>query len=232
MYGTVWVFIGLLIALLILAIITRNKHLLRSAIIYVAVLMLFVVMFIGGIDLVRFLRDNVSLLFTGSSSGTGGGGSSASGNPVTSLVLMTAIIAGLAITVAVLLAVRKKLKPKHHRKADRRLQAADVISRTIKELQRGDDFRLAIIRCYRRFCRLLGEHGIRKQDILTPRELEALAFERFRLKKTSLDKLTLLFEEARYSPHEISGDNRAEAVMCLHAIKTELEKAEATAWQS
>lgn len=105
----------------------------------------------------------------------------------------------------------------------RRTGAAQAVLAAISELQLGGDVRAVILACYERFCYFLGARGIGEQDALTPRELEDLAVARLAVSQDSAESLTSLFEEARYSEHQLGGEDRDRAVRSLERIRADLE---------
>lgn len=104
-----------------------------------------------------------------------------------------------------------------------RAAAAEAVTATIQELELGGDVRAAILACFDRFCRLLGERGVREQASLTPRELESFAVRSLQVSEDSAEALTSLFEEARYSRHLLSEADRDRAVESLQRIRSSLE---------
>ena len=108
-------------------------------------------------------------------------------------------------------------------RARRRFEAAGVVTRTLLDLEAGEDFRTAVMACYQRMCSLLETRGVARQEALTPREIEGRALAELGLSQGSVDDLTGLFEEARYSDHEIGPAQRDRARDCLTAIRRELE---------
>ncbi|MFA5896178.1 MAG: DUF4129 domain-containing protein [Thermoplasmata archaeon] len=104
-----------------------------------------------------------------------------------------------------------------------RKAAAEAVTATIQEIEFGGDVRAAILACFERFCRLLGDRGIKEQAPLTPRELESLAVRGLQVSEDSADALTSLFEEARYSRHPLGEADRDRAVESLQRIRSSLE---------
>ena len=100
--------------------------------------------------------------------------------------------------------------------------ASDAVQEAIEELEVGGDVRAVILACFRRFCSLLGAHGITAQGALTPRELEDLAVERLRVSRDASGALTSLFEEARYSEHPLGEADRRRAIESLAGIRVAL----------
>ena len=105
----------------------------------------------------------------------------------------------------------------------RRSEAASAVRRTLLDLESGTDFRTAVMACYQRMCTLIAARGVSGQDVLTAREIEGLVLVELGLSQGSVDDLTNLFEEARYSAHEIGPGQRDRAVECLTSIRRELE---------
>lgn len=174
----------------------------------------------------------------GSLSRTGGAGQppspgGASGLPPfpTSTAFPIALFAFAAIIIAVYLfaassralpALLDAARSREPERARRRLEAAHVVTRTLLDLEAGGDFRTAVMACYQRMCSLLERKGVARQETLTPREIEGRALAELGLSQASVDDLTGLFEEARYSDHEIGPAQRDRARECLNAIRREL----------
>jgi len=104
-----------------------------------------------------------------------------------------------------------------------REEAAATVGEAILRIELGGDVRSAILLCFHRFSELLGARGIRDQDVLTPRELEAVAVDRLRVSADAAEDLTGLFEEARYSTHPLGEPARARALRSLERIRAGLE---------
>ena len=104
-----------------------------------------------------------------------------------------------------------------------REEAAATVGEVILRIELGGDVRSAILLCFHRFSELLGARGIRDQDVLTPRELEAVAVDRLRVSPDAAEDLTGLFEEARYSTHPLGEPARDRALRSLERIRAGLE---------
>lgn len=157
--------------------------------------------------------------------GPGGFGPGQSSDPPTGflilgIVVAAVFIAALAVQVAGFMrAMVRKTPPRE----TPRETAAKVVARTIQDLQAGGDYRAAVIRCYSELCALLATRGVRSQAALTAREIESEARRQLGLSDRSLPPLTVLFEEARYSRHEIGAAQRDGALAALRGVKSELE---------
>ncbi len=104
-----------------------------------------------------------------------------------------------------------------------RRQLARAVRAAIRDLEAGEDFRAAVLRCYKTMVLLFEEHGRRALPSQTAREFEADALRVLGVSQESIDDLTSLFEEARYSTHAIGERQRDGAIDCLGAIRGQLE---------
>lgn len=97
----------------------------------------------------------------------------------------------------------------------------------LKVLEMGEvaDHRTRIIRCYERVIRAAAGLGADVSVDKTARELEAGIRGMFQLKGRGIRELTRLFEEARYSLHEMGEDDSLQAQSCLLEIGKELDTA-------
>jgi len=107
-------------------------------------------------------------------------------------------------------------------KEELRLEIAAALNRTVLDLEAAGDFRTAVLACYQRMLALLERRGLLGQDVLTAREIEARALTELGLSRESVNTLTALFEEARYSDHPMGPRERSRAVENLNAVRREL----------
>ena len=104
-------------------------------------------------------------------------------------------------------------------------EALNVVGEAISEItaHEGDlDFRAAIIKCYERLCELLAQRNCQIQKHETVQEFRISASKLLNIPDKPLSVLTNLFEEARYSTHEIDEAKRNEALKCLEEIRNHL----------
>jgi len=85
-----------------------------------------------------------------------------------------------------------------------------------------EDFRMAVIKCYRRLCETLEEHGVPSREHQTAREYESKVSDVLDIPTDPLSVLTELFEEARYSLHEIGQKEQNRALSSLVYIRDRL----------
>ena len=92
----------------------------------------------------------------------------------------------------------------------------------VLEMVEEADPRTRIMACYERMIRAAASLGAHVSVDQTARELESGIRRMFQLKGPSIRDLTRLFEEARYSLHQITEQDSEEAQRCLLEIGEEL----------
>ncbi|MGQ9629952.1 MAG: DUF4129 domain-containing protein [bacterium] len=123
-----------------------------------------------------------------------------------------------------------------HEELRRDLVKATEIS--LEDILREGDYRKAVIACYARMEEVLGKHGFPRAPYQTPMEyMESVLSSYLRsrpsnprsdaspsaaLPSQGLLNLTRLYEIAKFSTHNVGGDDKAEAIRCLVEIKEAL----------
>jgi len=134
------------------------------------------------------------------------------------------IIAAAIIILAWLAVKREKAGEELGEIVVSRDAAAAIITGTIKEIEEGAGLRAAVLRCYSSMVKLFDEKGVKLKPHMTPREFEGAVRTGLKLQEESLAALTRLFEEARYSTHDITEDDRGRALSSLSSIKEALTR--------
>jgi hypothetical protein len=93
-----------------------------------------------------------------------------------------------------------------------------IASETIDNLEQNDDYRQAVINCYRQMCDWLSRQGLHKNDFQTPREFAMVSKDYLRIAPETLYTLTQIFEKARYSKKPININDKNQAIQCLNEI--------------
>ena len=136
--------------------------------------------------------------------------------------------AGLVVLTLVVAAVIawRRLRVRRAAARERRALArelAEVVADTLDDLRLDSDPRRAVIQAYARMERVLALHGLARRAAEAPREyLRRALREAAQLSPAALERLTGLFEEARFSTHPISTGMRADAVDALSEVRREL----------
>ena len=109
------------------------------------------------------------------------------------------------------------------RSADAAKEIADIFSYTAELLAAGDSMREAIFQCYESLVHILMGRGFLRRDFETVREFEmAIRAALPDLSEEALTSLDSVFEEARYSRHEMSESDKANAQQALTRVVAEI----------
>ena len=101
-------------------------------------------------------------------------------------------------------------------------ELAEALEERIYSLQLGQDIRSVILGAYRDMVHLFQSYGLQPRRSQTAREVEARALESLGLSGTASKTLRRQFEEARYSFHVLTEENRQAAIESLARVKSEL----------
>jgi len=105
-----------------------------------------------------------------------------------------------------------------------RKEVADILDRTISELELGGEYRQTVLHCYRKLSEVLELRSKIDGRPLTARQFEILVMARLKLDSPYLTQITFIFETARYSRHEISKADAEAAIDCLSHLSTALRE--------
>lgn len=108
----------------------------------------------------------------------------------------------------------------------------NAVEDSLDDLRSLPDARLAIIRCYDRFERVLAGADVRRPLWQTATEFMRTALAHPWMPADAVRELTALFEVARFSRHEIGPAHRERAWRALMAVKTALDSEDAHAARS
>jgi Domain of unknown function (DUF4129) len=141
-------------------------------------------------------------------------------------VLLVAVALPL---VAWLLARRQRASPALRPAADADATLAAVvagsISDAIDDLEAEPDARRAVIAAYARMESVLARHDLRRTPSETPLEYLRRVLLGLTARGDAVQALTGLFEEARFSRHEIDSSMKRDAIGALRTIRDDLQGA-------
>jgi hypothetical protein len=100
---------------------------------------------------------------------------------------------------------------------------AATIGDAIGDLEAEPDARRAVIAAYARMEGVLGRHGLRREPSETPVEYLSRILGGLTSRSDAVARLTRLFEEAKFSRHEIDGGMKRDAIDALGAIRADLQ---------
>jgi len=110
-----------------------------------------------------------------------------------------------------------------------REEARQVVKDAVANLRMADRYQETIVRCYKQMCRILSDSGFVIGKSETAREFAAGISNKLCLGSDAVNGLTFLFEEARYSKHEINDEKRALALSKLNSLEQALAQSPAIA---
>ncbi len=129
-------------------------------------------------------------------------------------------VSGVFITIAVVFIgidfFRKRDDEFHERILDKERRWMPTASTT--------DHRKRVIRAYHKASYDLIDHGAKSEKSMTPGEFETTTTGKFEIKDKSLEDLTDLYEEARFSEHELSEKESKKAEKSQDKISKRLDK--------
>ena len=92
----------------------------------------------------------------------------------------------------------------------------------IDDLEAEPDARRAVIAAYARMEAVLGRHGLRRRPSDTPVEYLRRVLLGLTSQDDAVQRLTKLFQEAKFSRHEIDASMKQEAITALKTIRDDL----------
>jgi hypothetical protein len=135
-----------------------------------------------------------------------------------------AALAGVVLAIAGVVAILRRTR----RGADegaRAVAASDLraaIEESLDELEREPDPRRAVIRAYLGMERALAGRGLGRRPFEAPREYLVRVLDTIRVSRTPGERLTALFQRARFSQHPIDRGMKREAITALATVRDEL----------
>jgi Domain of unknown function (DUF4129) len=138
-----------------------------------------------------------------------------------------ALVAGIVLAIVAALAAllfTRRPRPPADEAARERHRVARVVEWSLDDLRREPDPRRAVIAAYARMERMFAEQGMGRRAFETPLEYLGRVLGHGHTNGASIGRLTGLFQRAKFSPHPIGNEERAEAVETLGAIREDLER--------
>lgn len=161
-----------------------------------------------------------------STSGNSTGGSDLPASVLQDLVFTLFIpIVGSAIigSVLIVLAIMKRPRGEEEDQLQEEKEAiVEVVGNNLAEIESGKDPRSAVIEVYSEMRNRLGRAGAWDRATFTAREFGKRAIQKLNLTEGTVDDLTHLYEEAKFSIHPITEKERDRAIGLLQRIVGEM----------
>jgi len=143
------------------------------------------------------------------------------------LVGALALLVGLATLAVALLLLFAERVARWWERRNRPWPAeplTEAVEESLDDLASERDARVAIIKCYRRFERVAARAQVPRAPWQTPDEFMRATLKHLVLPHDAVDRLTRLFELARFSRHALDSPERERARACLEEIRSALER--------
>ncbi len=140
-------------------------------------------------------------------------------------MLFAATLIALAVTGIVFMRRRPLPEPA----AALAARLARIFDETLEDLRAEQDPRRAVIAAYSRMESILGNYGMERRPSEAPHEYVSRVLEQVVASGSAVRRLTRLYEQARFSAHEIDPAMKAEAIAAVEAVRDELRATEAEA---
>ncbi len=108
----------------------------------------------------------------------------------------------------------------------------DVLAETLDDLRAEADPRRAVIGAYARLERALAAYGVPRRPAEAPLEYLGRMLAEAEVGPVAVKRLTLLFERARFSQHEVDALMKDEAIEALETVREDLRLAELRAQEA
>ena len=106
---------------------------------------------------------------------------------------------------------------------------ADVLEETLDDLRAETDPRRAVIAAYARLERAVAAYGLPRRPAEAPLEYLARMLVELSVSRPAVQQLTLLFERAKFSQHEVGIEMKEQAIVALQQVQEELRAADLAA---
>jgi hypothetical protein len=136
-------------------------------------------------------------------------------------VIVVSVLAAAGLGAGVLVVARRR--PPRTRRVGQALVLA--LDEALDDLRADLDPRSAVIAAYAHMERALAHSGLPRTPSEAPREYLRRVLPGVGAGAESVERLTALYERARFSPHEIDGGMKDDAIEALEALRDELQGA-------
>jgi hypothetical protein len=138
-------------------------------------------------------------------------------------VILGSILLGLAAAIASAAAYRRSHGSFLEEEAALAAALDAVLADTLEDLYAERDPRTAVINAYARMEETFAAYRVPRDDAETSQEYVERALDRLNVSGWAVRRLTLLFERAKFSSHEVDSTMKDDAIDTLASVRSELE---------
>ncbi|HSB39500.1 MAG TPA: DUF4129 domain-containing protein [Gaiellaceae bacterium] len=138
-------------------------------------------------------------------------------------LVVGSLLFGVVGVAAIAVVARRRHGAAWEREAELAAALDEVLADTLDDLRAERDPRRAVIRTYARLERTFAAHDVTREPHETAREFVDRALDRLGVSSFAVRRLTLLYERAKFSSHEIDARMKDDAIEALAGLRAELE---------
>lgn len=138
-------------------------------------------------------------------------------------VILGSMVLGLVAAVGTAAVYRRRHGQTMHEEAALAAALDAVLADTLEDLYAERDPRAAVISAYARMEQTFAAYRVPRREAETPLEYLARVLDRLRVSSWAVRRLTLLFERAKFSSHEVDATMKEDAISILASLRAELE---------
>lgn len=117
---------------------------------------------------------------------------------------------------------RNQISEETNREDELKKKAAEAVQQAILGLKTTKEYREIILQCYKHMCNIFANSGVAISQNETAREFAANISSKLYMSTEAVRGLTFLFEEARYSDHQMTDEQRISALSNLESLRQAL----------
>lgn len=138
-------------------------------------------------------------------------------------VILGSMLLGLVAAVGSAAVYRHRHGQHMHEEAALAAALDAVLADTLEDLYAERDPRAAVIGAYARMEETFAAYRVPREQAETPLEYLARVLDSLRVSSWAVRRLTLLFERAKFSAHEVDSTMKEDAISILASLRAELE---------
>jgi hypothetical protein len=138
-------------------------------------------------------------------------------------VILGSMALGLVAAIGSAALYRRRHGQEMHEEAALAAALDAVLADTLEDLHAERDPRAAVIGAYARMEETFAAYRVPREEAETPLEYLARVLDRLQVSSWAVRRLTLLFERAKFSSHEVDATMKEDAIATLASLRAELE---------